>query len=65
MGARFGGAKGDVLFVSSNGWDAAAAAHYGFRTAWVNRAGDPVDRLPATPDTILTDLTGIPALAGV
>lgn len=65
VGARFGCAKTDVLFVSSNGWDAAAAAHYGFRTAWVNRAGDPVDRLPATPDTILTDLTGIPALAGV
>lgn len=65
VGARFGCANTDVLFVSSNGWDAAAAAHYGFRTAWVNRTGDPVDRLPATPDTILTDLTGIPALAGV
>ncbi|UOA27980.1 haloacid dehalogenase type II [Pseudosulfitobacter sp. DSM 107133] len=65
VGARFGCARDEVLFVSSNGWDAAAAAHYGFRTAWVNRAGDPVDRLPATPDTILTDLTGIPALAGV
>ncbi|MBM1814026.1 haloacid dehalogenase type II [Pseudosulfitobacter pseudonitzschiae] len=65
VGARFGCARDEVLFVSSNGWDAAAAAHYGFRTAWVNRAGDPVDRLPATPDTILTDLAGIPALAGV
>lgn len=65
VGARFGCANTDVLFVSSNGWDAAAAAHYGFHTAWVNRAGDPVDRLPATPDTILTDLTGIPAIAGV
>ncbi len=65
VGARFGCAKNEVLFVSSNGWDAAAAAHYGFRTVWVNRGGDPVDRLPASPDTILTDLTGIPALAGV
>lgn len=65
VGSRFGCDRDEVLFVSSNGWDAAAAAHYGFRTAWVNRAGDPVDRLPATPDTILTDLTGIPALAGV
>ena len=63
VGERFGGARDTVLFVSSNGWDAAAAADYGFRTAWVNRAGDPVDRLTARPDHILTDLTGIPDLA--
>jgi 2-haloacid dehalogenase len=52
-----------VLFVSSNGWDAAAAAHYGFRTLWVNRAGDPVDRLPARPAHVMADLAGVPALA--
>jgi 2-haloacid dehalogenase len=52
-----------VLFVSSNGWDAAAAAGYGFHTAWVNRAGDPMDRLPAKPHHVLTDLTSIPDLA--
>lgn len=63
VGARFGTAPGEVLFVSSNGWDAASAAAYGFRTAWVNRAGDPVDRLSARPETILTDLTPIPTLA--
>lgn len=60
---RFGCAKEDVLFVSSNGWDAAAAAGYGFRTAWVNRAGEPMDRLPAKPDTVLSDLTTIPDIA--
>jgi 2-haloacid dehalogenase len=63
VGARFNVTPDQVLFVSSNGWDAAAAAHYGFTTAWVNRAGDPVDRLPARPHHILTDLTGIPELA--
>ena len=63
VGQRFGCANDEVLFVSSNGWDAAAAAGYGFRTAWVNRAGEPIDRLPARPDTVLTDLTGIPGLA--
>lgn len=63
VGNRFRCAKSEVLFVSSNGWDAAAAAGYGFRTAWVNRAGDPVDRMPAQPDTILQDLTGIPEIA--
>ena len=63
VGERFGCAKDEVLFVSSNGWDVAAAAGYGFATAWVNRAGEPVDRLPWRPDTILSDLTTIPDLA--
>jgi 2-haloacid dehalogenase len=63
VGAHLGVARGEVLFVSSNGWDAAGAAHYGFRTVWVNRAGDPRDRLPATPHHEMTDLTGVPALA--
>lgn len=65
VGGHFGTAKEEVLFVSSNGWDAAAASGYGFVTAWVNRGGDPVDRLPWTPLHVLQDLTGIPALAGV
>lgn len=60
---RFGCAKQEVLFVSSNGWDAAGAAGYGFVTAWVNRAAEPVDRLPWSPDHILADLTSIPTLA--
>ncbi len=64
VGARFGTAPGEVLFVSSNGWDAAAAAHYGFVTAWVNRAAEPLDRLPAKPRHVLSDLTPIPDLAG-
>ena len=65
VGARFGCAKDEVLFVSSNGWDAACATGYGFQTAWVNRAGEPVDRMPWTPETILSDLTTIPQTAGV
>ncbi|SDO39336.1 2-haloacid dehalogenase [Lutimaribacter pacificus] len=60
---RFGVAKAHVLFVSSNGWDAGAAAAYGFATAWVDRAGEPVDRLPGRPDHILPDLVTIPELA--
>ncbi len=62
---RFGCTRDEVLFVSSNGWDASAAAGYGFTTAWVNRAGEPMDRLPAKPNHVLNDLTGIPKLAGV
>ncbi|PTX54766.1 2-haloacid dehalogenase [Litoreibacter ponti] len=64
VGTEFGCAKDEVLFVSSNGWDAGCATGYGFTTAWVNRAGEPVDRLPWTPAHILPDLTTIPELAG-
>jgi 2-haloacid dehalogenase len=65
VGKRFSCKPSDVLFVSSNGWDAASAASYGFRTLWVNRAGDPVDRLPGRPGHVARDLTGIPALLGI
>ena len=63
VNTRFGTAPEEVLFVSSNGWDAAGASQYGFQTVWVNRAGDPIDRLPATPAHVLQDLTTIPQLA--
>ena len=63
VGEAFGCAKEEVLFVSSNGWDAAGASGYGFTTAWVNRAGAPVDRLYARPHHVLTDLAPIPDLA--
>lgn len=64
VGQRFGCSKKEVLFVSSNGWDIGCATGYGFQTAWVNRSGDPVDRLPWIPHHALQDLTPIPAMAG-
>lgn len=64
VGERFGTQPKDVLFVSSNGWDVAGAAGFGFVTAWVNRAGLPVDRLPHRPAHMLPDLIPIPSLAG-
>lgn len=63
VGARFDASPDEVLFASSNGWDAAFAARYGFYTVWVNRAGEPVDRLPAKPNETAADLTSIPDLA--
>ncbi len=60
--ARFGCARDEVLFVSSNGWDACGAAGYGFRTAWVNRASVPMDRLYAKPHHVFPDLKKIPEL---
>lgn len=63
VGQRFGCDKSDVLFVSSNGWDAAAAAGYGFNSVWVNRMGEPVDRLPWQAANTLSDLSSVPQLA--
>lgn len=56
---RFGIQPEQVLFVSSNGWDVAGAAAFGFRTLWVNRAGLPQDRLPTGPAHIVRDLTTV------
>ncbi len=63
VGKRFGTAPDEVLFVSSNGWDAAHGAGFGFTTVWVNRAGEPMDRLPWKPGRVLSDLTTIPEIA--
>ena len=60
---RFACARDEILFVSSNGWDAAGAAGYGFITAWINRAGLPADRLGHPPHEEMPDLTMIPAMA--
>lgn len=56
---HFACAPGDITFASSNGWDIYGAAAFGFATAWVNRGGLPVDRLPHRPGRILSDLTGL------
>jgi len=63
VGRRLNVSPDEVLFVSANGWDAAAGAGYGFKTAWVNRMGEPMDRLPARPHHTLPDLAGIAELA--
>lgn len=63
VGDTFGCDRAEVLFVSSNGWDACCASAYGFQTAWVNRMGEPMDRLPGQPAHMLADLTTIPELA--
>jgi 2-haloacid dehalogenase len=39
----------EILFVSSNGWDACGATWYGYSTFWVNRSGLPPERLGVQP----------------
>jgi 2-haloacid dehalogenase len=56
-------APADIAFVSSNGWDAAGAAAFGFRTIWINRQGEPVERHAPAPEFIFGSLSLVTALA--
>ena len=42
----------DILFVSSNCWDAIGAAWHGYTTLWVNRADAPMEQLGIAPTLI-------------
>lgn len=53
---------GEILFVSSNGWDAFSAKAFGFRVAWCNRTGQPRERIPEPPDAEIRSLSELPAL---
>ena len=46
----------DILFVSSNGWDAIGATWFGYTTLWVNRSGLPLEQLNTEPTRIGTSL---------
>ncbi len=61
---RLGAPASAIGFVSSNGWDAAGAKSFGFRTFWVNRTGAPRDGLGFAPDHELDSLAELPALVG-
>ena len=49
----------DILFVSSNGWDAIGATWYGYTTLWVNRAGLPLEQLDTLPTRTGTSLRDV------
>jgi 2-haloacid dehalogenase len=51
-----------IGFVSSNGWDAYAAADFGLSAVWCNRAGQPPERLPGTPACEIKSLAQLPGL---
>jgi 2-haloacid dehalogenase len=42
----------DILFVSSNCWDALCATWYGYTTLWINRDGVPLDQLGVEPTRV-------------
>ena len=54
-----------ICFMSSNAWDAAAAANFGFRVVWVNRFGQPQERIPGDPEQVIQTLETLPLLLGL
>lgn len=55
----------EMAFHSANAWDAAAAAHFGYRAVWINRFGQPPERMPGTPEAELDSLDGVADLLGI
>jgi 2-haloacid dehalogenase len=56
---RLGFAHADVLFVSSNAWDALGATWFGFTTLWINRQGLPPEAIGPAPHFTGTDLRDV------
>ena len=51
-----------ICFLSSNGWDAYSAKAFGFQVIWCNRFSQAAERIPATPDGEIADLSALAAL---
>jgi 2-haloacid dehalogenase len=51
--------KAEILFVSSNAWDALAAKWYGFDVFWVNRLGHPFEEIGEKPNFEGASLTHV------
>jgi len=49
----------DILFVSSNCWDAIGATWFGYTTLWVNRFGLPIEQLDTSPTRTGTSLRDV------
>lgn len=54
--AAFGLQPREILFVSSNCWDAIGATWFGYSTLWVNRTGAPLEALDTEPTRIGSSL---------
>jgi len=63
--AHLGFAPEDVLFVSSNAWDAMGATWFGFATLWVNRQGLPPEAIGPAPHHTGRDLTDVLQVLGI
>ncbi len=57
--AALGLTAAQILFVSSNGWDAIGATWFGHTTLWVNRSGLPLEQLDTAPTRIGSSLRDV------
>ncbi len=62
---RLGVEAKEIVFQSSNAWDAVGATSFGLKVAWINRFAQRRERLPFQPDIELKSLSELPALLGV
>ena len=51
--------KKDVIFISSNGWDAAGGSAFGFSSLWVNRNDLPEEKVQWKPNWTSCDLKAV------
>ncbi len=59
---KFGAAREEITFVSSNRWDVAGASAFGFSAMWLNRSHAP-DEYPDMPAALtIPDLHSLPLL---
>ena len=49
----------EIVFVSSNSWDALCATWFGYRTLWVNRGKLPFEELGTQPEHVGDDLRAV------
>jgi 2-haloacid dehalogenase len=56
---KLGVAASDIAFVSSNRWDVAGSANFGFKPIWVNRAGNPDEYPDFQPVKVVKSLSEV------
>jgi 2-haloacid dehalogenase len=61
----FGLPKHKIGFASFGGWDAAGATWFGYKTAWINRAGAVAETLDPTPAFVSKGIEGGLSLAEI
>ena len=59
---QLGVTAAEIVFMSSNAWDAVGATAFGLRVAWINRFTQRPERLPFQPDFEIKTLDELPAL---
>lgn len=57
---KLGLSRSEIVFVSSNAWDAAGAGHFGYTVCWVNRGGNAFEELGTRPDVMVSGLDALP-----